>query len=185
MFTITMCRRLPLPLQFLAISLIAASTNALDLGSPLDYAPQTNVACPETELVRVFTPSTQSLNPLEADYVSTRQATVIADAWKDWLGDGSALGYNLSAFNGNFSKVGIGLSGGGYRAAQYGAGVLSGLDARNGSAKDAGTGGLLQVASYLSALSGEWRIITLISTDSKNESSSPYQAAAGLRAPCI
>lgn len=45
---------------------------------------------------------------------------------------------------------------GGYRAAQYGAGVLSGLDARNESAQSAGTGGLLQVAHYLSGLSGVW-----------------------------
>lgn len=134
---------------------MVSSSVALDLGSPLDYAPQTNVNCPDTPLVRVFTPETQSLNPLESEYVSTRQATVIQDAWKVWLGDGSALGYNLSAFNSNFSKVGIAVSGGGYRAAQYGAGTLSGLDARNDSAKNAGTGGLLQVASYISALSGK------------------------------
>lgn len=43
---------------------------------------------------------------------------------------------------------------GGYRAAQYGAGVLSGLDARNDSAQSAGTGGMLQVSHYLSGLSG-------------------------------
>lgn len=151
-----MYRRLPPPLQLLALLFVTANPSfALNLGSPLDYAPQTNVACPDADLVRVFTPETQSLNPLEADYVSTRQTTVIPGAWKDWIGDGSALGYNTSAFNGSFAKVGIGLSGGGYRAAQYGAGVLSGLDARNESSKNAGTGGLLQVASYVSALSGE------------------------------
>ncbi|KAI5118461.1 hypothetical protein M0805_006280 [Coniferiporia weirii] len=131
---------------------------ALDLGSPLDYAPQVNVTCPDittTPLVRVFTPETQAIHPLEAEYISNREATVVADAWKQWLGNGSALGYNLSAFSSaNYSKVGIAISGGGYRAAQYGAGVLSGLDARNDSAVDAGTGGLLQVASYLSGLSG-------------------------------
>lgn len=46
------------------------------------------------------------------------------------------------------------IPGGGLRAAQYGAGCLSGLDARNDSAKAAGSGGLLQVTSYLTGLSG-------------------------------
>ena len=146
------CRQLHL----LASLLLAVA--AQDLGSPTDYAPTVSVSCPNTTatpLVRSFTPSTQSLHPLEAEYINTRQATVIADAWEDWLGDGSEIGYNLSEFKAvNFSKIGIAISGGGYRAAQYGAGVLLGLDGRNQTAVSAGTGGLLQVTSYLSALSG-------------------------------
>ena len=77
--------------------------------------------------------------------------------WADWIGDGSKIGYNQSIvdfFKNNIAKIGISISGGGYRAAQYGAGVLSGLDARNDSAKQAGTGGLLQVSSYIAGLSG-------------------------------
>lgn len=149
-----------LPSTLIALLVVAAQGTvsfAQRVGSPNDYAPQTNVACPDVSknpLLRVFTPETQSLNALEANYVSNRQRGAIADAWKDWIGDGSGLGYNLSVFDGLFPKVGIGLSGGGYRAAQYGAGVLSGLDSRNDSAKAAGAGGLLQVASYISALSG-------------------------------
>jgi lysophospholipase len=97
----------------------------------------------------------QSLHPLEESYVNTRLTSVIPNEWNNWIGDGSAIGYNLSLFNSsNFPKIGIGISGGGYRAAQYGAGVLDALDARNESAKAAGTGGLLQVTSYLSGLSG-------------------------------
>ena len=146
-------------------------------GSVTDYAPLVNQPCPNITtdpLLRLFTPKNQSLHPREEEYVDTRLTTVIPDAWKDWIGDGSAIGYNLSAFvdvsgggggggngtttGGNatrtFPKIGIAVSGGGYRAAQYGAGVLSALDARNDSAKAAGTGGLLQVTSYLSGLSG-------------------------------
>ena len=129
-----------------------------DTGKVTDYAPLVNQPCPDTTtanpLLRVFTPRNQSLHPDEAAYVDTRLATVIPNEWKNWVGDGSGIGYNLSAFNNSFPKIGIAISGGGYRAAQYGAGVLSGLDARNDSAKQAGTGGLLQVASYLSGLSG-------------------------------
>jgi len=139
-------------------------------GSVADYAPLVNQPCPNITtdpLLRTFTPQNQSLHPREEEYVTTRQTTVVPDAWRDWIGDGSAIGYNLSALvdvsggngttanaTGNFPKLGIAISGGGYRAAQYGAGVLSALDARNDSGKAAGTGGLLQVTSYLSGLSG-------------------------------
>jgi len=97
----------------------------------------------------------QSLHPREESYVNTRLNTVILNEWKNWIDDGSAIGYNLSSFNSSsFPKIGVAISGGGYRAAQYGAGVLSALDARNESSKAAGTGGLLQVMSYISGLSG-------------------------------
>lgn len=147
-----------LPLSLLSLLLTVV---AQDEGSPPDYAPNVNQSCPDvstTPLVRVFTPGSQTLHPDEASFISDRLNNVVPKAWTDWIGDGSAIGYNLSALTapGNDSvKIGISISGGGYRAAQYGAGVLSGLDARNDSAKAAGTGGLLQVTSYLSGLSGE------------------------------
>ncbi|KAL0956276.1 hypothetical protein HGRIS_002434 [Hohenbuehelia grisea] len=126
-------------------------------GSVTDYAPNVNVQCPDIStqpIVRVFTPQNQSLHPREKEYVETRQSTTIADAWKDWLGDGSAISYNTTAFTGQFPKIGLAIPGGGLRAAMYAAGCLSALDARNESAKAAGTGGLLQVSSYMAGLSG-------------------------------
>ncbi|KAI0256379.1 phospholipase B [Lactifluus subvellereus] len=160
-----------LPCRFylpaLALTGLAYAIN----GSVTDYAPLVNQPCPNvttTPLLRVFTPKNQTLHPREADYVNTRLTTVIPNEWKNWLGDGSAIGYNLTAVNNNvsFPKIGIALSGGGYRAALYGAGVLSALDARNQSSKAAGTGGLLQVVSYLSALSGgSWLTGSLYAND--------------------
>ena len=139
----------------LCVALALTGLALADSGTTVtDYAPLVNQPCPTNPLLRVFTPHNQTLHPGEAAYVDTRLATVIPNEWKNWLGDGSDIGYNLSAFNNSFPKIGIAVSGGGYRAAQYGAGVLSGLDARNDSAKQAGTGGLLQVALYLSGLSG-------------------------------
>jgi hypothetical protein len=153
--------RPPLPLLLLCLTIItlvaSQSTPDPSQDSVDDYAPNTNVECPDfstTQLIRVFTPQNQSLHPRETEYINTRTASVLPDAWKAWLGDGSAVSYNLSAFQGKFPQVGIAIPGGGLRAAQYGAGCLSGLDARNESAKAAGTGGLLQVASYISGLSG-------------------------------
>ena len=128
-------------------------------GSITDYAPLVNQPCPDVTadpLLRVFTAVNQSLHPDEESYVNTRLTNVIPNEWENWIGNGSAIGYNLSSFNSSsFPKVGIAISGGGLRAALYGAGVLSALDARNESAKAAGTGGLLQVTSYMSGLSGE------------------------------
>lgn len=147
---------LPPVLPVFLLSLICAVL-AQNEGSPVDYAPNVNQTCPDittTPLIRQFTPSNQSLHPDERDYISSRLSDVIPQAWTDWIGDGSHIGYNLSSFLNVSAKIGISISGGGYRAAQYGAGVLSALDARNSSAKEAGTGGLLQVASYLAGLSG-------------------------------
>ena len=122
------------------------------------YAPTTNSLCPnvtQDPLLREFTVETQALHPRESAYITTRESTVIQKAWGDWLGTGSQIGYDLSVLSKNLTRVGIAFSGGGFRAAQYSAGVTSALDARDQSAKSAGTGGLLQVASYMSGLSGE------------------------------
>lgn len=51
-------------------------------------------------------------------------------------------------------NVGIAASGGGFRAALVGAGVFDAFDGRNATAVSAGTGGILQTASYMTGLSG-------------------------------
>jgi len=60
-------------------------------------------------------------------------------------------------------NLGIATSGGGYRAALFGAGILNALDGRNSTSAGIGTGGLLQTATYLSGLSGgSWLITSLV-----------------------
>ena len=161
---------LPWPLLALVLGVLAQdvpttiaardSDAALLKSTPPDYAPNVNQTCPDVStapLIRVFSPANQTLHPEEEAYVSERLSGAIVDALANWIGGGQEIGYDLKKFNMSASapRIGIGISGGGYRAAQYGAGVLSALDARNESAKSAGTGGLLQVASYISGLSGE------------------------------
>jgi Lysophospholipase catalytic domain len=144
-------------IRFYLLTLVLTGLAYANNGSVTDYAPLVNQPCPNVTtvpLLRIFTPKTQSLHPKEANYINTRLATVIPNEWNNWVGNGSAIGYNFSVFNNTFPTIGLAVSGGGYRAAQYGAGVLSAFDARNQSAKAAGTGGLLQVTSYISALSG-------------------------------
>ncbi|THH05817.1 hypothetical protein EW145_g4517 [Phellinidium pouzarii] len=133
--------------------------------NPSAYAPNVNVECPSTPLLRTFSTDNQSLNTLEQDYIQQKEA-VSPQAWKAWLGNGSALGYNLSQFEAHFPRIAIAACGGGLRAALYDVGSLSGFDARNDSSVAAGTGGLLQVASYLSGLSGgSWAVGSLFFND--------------------
>lgn len=155
--------------MFLSIFVFIHALLAFAQNSVTDYAPFTNLECPDisnTEFVRQWTPQNQTLNPQEIDYITTRDKTVIQAAWKDWLGDGSHIGYNLSVLQGNFPLVGLAFPGGGLRSALYCAATLNGLDARNSSAKAAGTGGLLQVASYMAGLSGgSWVLGSLVFND--------------------
>ena len=143
--------------RFLSALTLTGIAYALN-GTITDYSPLVNQPCPDITtdpILRVFTAVNQSLHPGEESYVNTRLTTVIPNEWENWIGDGSTIGYNLSLFKSTgFPKIGISVSGGGLRAAQYGAGVFSGLDARNESAKAAGTGGFLQVTSYMAGLSG-------------------------------
>ncbi|KAL0946696.1 hypothetical protein HGRIS_012883 [Hohenbuehelia grisea] len=149
--------------------LLHVSGLAAGQGRITDYAPLMNVPCPDLStapLMRSFVPQNQTIHPQEAEYVKTRESTIIPAAWESWLRDGSDIGYNLADFKGNYPRTGIAFSGGGYRASQYGAGVLSALDARNDSAKAAGTGGLLQTASYMTGLSGgSWLVVSLFMND--------------------
>ena len=124
------------------------------LGSPLDYAPSVNVECPTASLLRNFTTDTQTLNNDELAYVESRDNNILPAAWQNWVGNGSSIGYNISDFQGHYPRIGIAACGGGLRASLYDVGVLSGFDARNESSVASGTGGLLQVTSYLTGLSG-------------------------------
>lgn len=88
--------------------------------------------------------------------------------------------------------IGLGFSGGGYRAMLAGAGQLSALDNRTTGASEHGLGGLLDLATYISGLSGGlWLVGTLTLTDwnsveaiiSQNEVwdlENPIYAPAGL-----
>ncbi|KAI9569636.1 phospholipase B [Boletus coccyginus] len=153
-------------------------------GSITDYAPTINTPCPQAPngvLVRTFTPETQALNSQEGLYVGARESNIIPSAWSDWVGNGSSIGYSFSQFSQSLPRIGIALGGQGYRTAQFGAGVFSALDARNTTAKITGTGGLLQVASYLAASSGgSWLTASLVLNDWPSASTLVYGDHGGL-----
>ena len=129
-------------------------------------------ACPQDfTLVRMAgSPGNQTLSTSEAAYVQARQSQVIPQAWKTYLANIEATNVTLPSYvssilNGSSSQtpnLGIATSGGSYRAAIFGAGVLNALDGRNTSSNSAGLGGLLQTATYLAGLSGgSWLLTSL------------------------
>ena len=54
----------------------------------------------------------------------------------------------------NLPNVAIAVSGGGYRAMIHGASIFNALDGRNETAVKQGTGGVVQLATYMAGLSG-------------------------------
>ncbi|KAF8555547.1 hypothetical protein OG21DRAFT_1507556 [Imleria badia] len=129
-------------------------------------------SCPEGfSLVRMAgSPGNQSLSTSEAAYVQARRSQVIPQAWKTYLANVEATNVALPSYvsdilSGSSSEMpnfGIATSGGGYRAAIFGAGVLNALDGRNASSNNAGSGGLLQAATYMVGLSGgSWLLTSL------------------------
>ncbi|KAF8432990.1 lysophospholipase [Boletus edulis BED1] len=115
-------------------------------------------------------PGDQSLSTSEAAYVQARRSQVIPQALKTYLSNVEATNVTLPSYvssilNGSSLETpnfGIATSGGGYRAAIFGAGVLNALDGRNASSNSAGLGGLLQTATYITGLSGgSWLLTSL------------------------
>lgn len=145
------------------------------------YAPVVTT-CPTTPLVRnAGTGSSQALSPSESVYISSRQSLILPGAWEAYLSNvqASLPGQNATSLpqyvsdilsgasnTSGYPTLGIATSGGGYRAAIVGAGILNALDGRNASSAAVGTGGVLQAASYLAGLSGgSWLVTSLAQAD--------------------
>lgn len=112
----------------------------------------------------------QTLSIGEAAFISSRRSNVLPGAFKSYLTNVQNTNIALpdyiqsvlSGTNGSLPTLGIAVSGGAYRAAMFGAGVMNSIDGRNATAVKLGTGGLLQAASYTTGLSGgSWLVYTL------------------------
>ena len=89
---------------------------------------------------------------------------------RDLLGRVNITGFNANQYIdehqsnvSNLPNIGVAVSGGGYRAMLNGAGVIEAFDSRTPNSTSTGQlGGLLQSATYLSALSGgSWLVGSL------------------------
>ncbi|EMD38655.1 hypothetical protein CERSUDRAFT_153657, partial [Gelatoporia subvermispora B] len=170
-------------LRLLVLSLLALSPwpvqVAAQAAAAVAYAPSLAPCPPGTSLLRETDPQHQSLSSGESAYIAARQTNVLPKAWSNYL---DAVLFSLAesvvfpdyvsdiigGSHGvpNLPTLGIATSGGGYRAAIFGAGVLNTIDGRNTTSVLAGTGGLLQAATYLAGLSGGgWLVGSLIQAD--------------------
>ena len=171
------------------------------------YTPSFGQCPSDFSLVRLAGSTTQTLSKGESDYISARKEQVLPGAWKSYLatvqGTGTTLPSYISDILGGNSKetptLGIAQSGGGLRAAIVGAGkrilkspwihkvnsfrtlgIMNALDIRNQSSKTAGTGGLLQAATYVSALSGgSWLVTSLAQANYPTIQNLIYAPASG------
>ena len=142
------------------------------------YAPK-EVECPSTFAVRqpalkvsrvIFAASRSNceeqgpINSNEKKYI-TKKALQDTAKWEAYLKQAGLVDFDVKAFlkraqtkggcaTRTLPNVGIAVSGGGERALLVGAGILSGFDGRNPQAVKKRTGGVLQLANYISSLSG-------------------------------
>lgn len=133
--------------------------------APNGYAPA-SVSCPATRpAVRTAT----GLSPQETEWLPVRGNNTIP-AIKAVLSQAKISGLDTNSYidglisNGSqVPRIGIAISGGGYRALMNGAGALAAFDNRTSSSiADGQLGGLLQAATYLSGLSGgSWLVGSL------------------------
>ncbi|CCH61362.1 hypothetical protein TBLA_0E03080 [Henningerozyma blattae CBS 6284] len=147
-------------------------TSTAEAWSPSNgYAPA-NVSCPDD--INLVRRADGKISPNESDWLQKRNANTevslkefLERATKNFSDTSfmDKLFPSSSSSNSSYQylpKIGIGCSGGGYRAMLAGAGMLSGFDNRTDGAWDHGLGGILQSATYLAGLSGgNWLVGTL------------------------
>ncbi|KAK2036509.1 lysophospholipase [Colletotrichum somersetense] len=133
----------------------ALDPRALPYSPSRGYAPAI-VNCPA---VSPSIRSASNLSPNETAWLTSRRSATV-QPMRDFLTRASIPNFNAGAYIDESSpsqlpNIGIAVSGGGYRALMNGAGFLAAADSRTpGSTSAGGIGGLLQSATYLSALSG-------------------------------
>lgn len=161
---------LPIALDALSLALITLVplVNA--------YAPHF-VTCGQDAFIRnAGLPGNQILGSQELSYIESRRSIFASSAYSAYLSNVQAASFfsNISLPNyvtsiltstnvSELPRLGIAASGGGYRATFVGAGELNALDRRNETAREVGTGGLLQAADYLAGLSGGSWLVTSLS----------------------
>ncbi|KAK9245292.1 lysophospholipase catalytic domain-containing protein [Lipomyces tetrasporus] len=117
-----------------------------------NYTP-TRTPCPSGSLVRL---ASAGLSSDESQYVDERN-NMTRDALVSLLDRIGLDDFDAADFLGSNTtiKIGLAISGGGYRAMLSGAGFLAAADNRTVNATDSGhIGGLLQASTYLVGLSG-------------------------------
>ncbi|KAM5347248.1 hypothetical protein ACJ41O_010253 [Fusarium nematophilum] len=110
--------------------------------------------------------ATAGLSRVERAWRKRRGDRIIPNL-RDYLDLANIAGFNVSSFieeldSSNFPIVGLSVSGGGSQSGLGGLGVWQAYDARSAMSREARTGGLTQVLSYVTGLSGGGAITVAI-----------------------
>ncbi|KAH6645849.1 lysophospholipase [Truncatella angustata] len=143
-----------------AVFLASASSNLehrAQANAPSGYAPAP-VSCPA---IRPTIRPATGLSAQEISWLKLRQNNTLS-ALETVLSRANITGLDITDYfgkiasqNGTIPRIGIAVSGGGYRALMNGAGAIAAFDNRTTNSTSPGQlGGLLQAATYLSGLSG-------------------------------
>ncbi|KAF6844496.1 lysophosphoplipase A [Colletotrichum musicola] len=141
-------------LSLASVLLGAVLTSAQSNPQAGSYAPVYE-QCPQGLRVR---PAQQGLSREEQSWRASRGDKVVP-ALEAYLAQAQIEGFNLEEYvdrlnNTNYPIVGLTVSGGGTQSGVGGLGIWQAFDARNPAAVQARTGGLTQILSYISGLSG-------------------------------
>ncbi|KAK3995213.1 lysophospholipase catalytic domain-containing protein [Cladorrhinum sp. PSN332] len=150
--------------------------------APNGYAPA-SVPCPEP---RPFIRPGEDLSPNETAWLE-RRGNATVQAMIDMLDRANISDFDAKAYiqsvvdSGQIvPRVGIAVSGGGYRALMNGAGAISAFDSRTAESTSAGgLGGVLQSTTYLSGLSGGSWLVGSLFTQNFTTVDSIIQATEG------
>ncbi|KAL0944476.1 lysophosphoplipase A [Colletotrichum truncatum] len=153
--------------------MLAGILFSIGLASALDdsqadlYAP-VHAKCPDDLRVR---PASEGLSRSESSWKASRGEKAIP-ALSSYLTLANIDGFNVQEYiqrlnSTSYPVVGLAISGGGTQSGVGGLGIWQAFDARNPAAVQARTGGLTQVLSYLTGLSGggALTVSTLASND--------------------
>ncbi|KAJ3194044.1 Lysophospholipase 1 [Irineochytrium annulatum] len=119
------------------------------------YTPR-RVKCPEDEpIIRPVPFGAQSISTEEEDWVENRDEQV-RTSWKAYLERVNLEDFDVDAYvaKKKLPRVAVTFSGGGSRALLVGGGVIRAMDDRIPESRQSGTGGILQLSTYISGLSG-------------------------------
>jgi lysophospholipase len=150
--------------------------------APNGYAPA-NVTCPR---IRPTIRPANNLSSQETAWL-VRRDNVTTPALVDVLERANITGLDVNAYiqnlvdNGDrLPRIGIAVSGGGYRALMNGAGAISAFDNRTANSTAPGQlGGILQAATYLSGLSGGSWVVGSLYTQNFTTVNSIIDATSG------
>lgn len=141
------------------------------------YAPSTGPCPHDFTLIRTTPPPSGSLNNQEVEFIGRKKnlGSLIQGYLHNLQGYANKTNLTLPTYltpnkhntaHNLVPRIGVAISGGGYRAGLFGLSFINTIDGRNDTSNSFGTGGILQASLYTSGLSGgSWALSALVQSN--------------------